>query len=409
MAVQKHEMAPESVAPVEKGAVRRRGLIAGAAALAAGLLATCIGSEAVDAADSSTLLLGAANNANNTEATLTTLTTPTAGSPLAPTAAGFRVLQSGVATPDTSFDASQGFATGANNSGIHGRNDALNGIGTTGVATNGTGVYGQSSSGSGVGGVSTSGAGMFGQSGSGIGVQGASTSSFGLYGSSATGIGVYGVTSGANVYGVLGQTTVANSTAIAGIAGADGTSAFSGGNLNPNAFAAFFQGHVQVAGPFDVTGAGNKHGVVPHPDGSHRTIYSIEAPEAWVEDFGTGTLVAGKAEVKIDPDFAVLIHTDDYHVFVNEHGDYHVHTPKRSATGFTVQVTSGTGPKTTGLAGTTGTFSWRIVARPKTDANVGRLAKVNMADATVLLPDLTKLPQPPKKPTIPQGRPAKTK
>ncbi len=156
-----HEMGPESMAPIEKGAFKRRGLIAGAAALAAGVLATRMGSETVNAGDNSNLMLGAANNANNTEVTLTTLTTPTTGSgaTLAPTTAGFRVLQAGVATPDTSFDAIQGFATAANNSGAHGRNDALNGIGTTGVATNGTGVYGQSSSGSGVGGVSTSAAG----------------------------------------------------------------------------------------------------------------------------------------------------------------------------------------------------------------------------------------------------------
>ena len=45
MAAQKHETAPESMAPVEKGAVRRRGLIAGAAALAAGLLAARMGNE----------------------------------------------------------------------------------------------------------------------------------------------------------------------------------------------------------------------------------------------------------------------------------------------------------------------------------------------------------------------------
>ena len=43
---------------------------------------------------------------------------------------------------------------------------------------------------------------------------------------------------------------------------------------------------------------------VSHPDGSHRLLYSLESPESWFEDFGEARLVDGKAEVRLDPDFA---------------------------------------------------------------------------------------------------------
>ena len=48
----------------------------------------------------------------------------------------------------------------------------------------------------------------------------------------------------------------------------------------------------------------------------------------------TGTLAGGKADIKLDADFAALIHTEDYHVFLTSHGDYHIHTPQRGASGF---------------------------------------------------------------------------
>ncbi len=87
MAVQKHE-----TAPVEKSAIRRRGLIAGAAALAAGVMATRMGNETVEASDNNPILQGSANDAGNTASTRTTLTAPT-------TAVVFRAVQTAVANP----------------------------------------------------------------------------------------------------------------------------------------------------------------------------------------------------------------------------------------------------------------------------------------------------------------------
>ncbi len=39
---------------------------------------------------------------------------------------------------------------------------------------------------------------------------------------------------------------------------------------------------------------GTKSAAVPHPDGSHRLLYCVEAPEAWFEDFGEGTIGRGQ-------------------------------------------------------------------------------------------------------------------
>ena len=76
----------------------------------------------------------------------------------------------------------------------------------------------------------------------------------------------------------------------------------------------------------------------------------IAAAEAVV----AGTLVNGRAEVKLDADFAALVHTEEYHVFLTSHDP----TSKGLAVAgiradsFTVQEHAG------GTSG--GTFSYRV-------------------------------------------------
>lgn len=219
----------------------------------------------------------------------------------------------------------------------------------------------------------------------------------GVRGQSANGMGVVGVSNAVSGYGVLGSTDGRSSIAIAGVTTADGASCFSGGTTNPYSYAAYFQGHVVVSGSFDVSPLGNKHGVTPHPVGSQRTFYSIESPECWVEDFGEGTLVNGKAEVALDADFAALSHTDNYHVFLTAHNDHHLHVSQHAASSFTVEADTALaalkGKKATDL---TGTFSYRVVAKPKTTAKVDRLATVTLPN--IPLPEMPPTPKPPKKP-----------
>jgi hypothetical protein len=125
-------------------------------------------------------------------------------------------------------------------------------------------------------------------------------------------------------------------------------------------------------------------------------MYCVEAPEAWFEDYGKGQLVGGRAEVKLDPDFAAVVEADDYHVFVTEHDDHHALTVKgRGANGFVVQVDE-TVVKAKGkqAAQVTGTFSWRVVAKRK-DVVGKRLERVDIPKAPVL-PKLEDLPPTPQ-------------
>ena len=285
----------------------------------------------------------------------------------------------------TNFSASVPDGFPALKSGIYGYAQAGVGNGVTGNSSLGTGVLGQSTSGTGTQGEITGGSATN------------TRAVVGLNDSTGTnGIGVYGQCAAVGGYGVVGTAATPSSIGIGGMAYADGSSAFSGGTSNPLAYAGYFQGQVVVAGSFDVSPLGNKHGVAPHPDGTHRTFYSVESPECWVEDFGTGTLVGGKAEVALDADFAALTHTDQYHVFFTEHGGHHgLHMTTKDATGFTVEA-DGELAKLKGKKGSdlAGTFSYRVVAKPKTTAKVGRLAKATLPN----LP-LPPLPQtePPKK------------
>ncbi|MCC7369651.1 MAG: hypothetical protein IT306_14575, partial [Chloroflexi bacterium] len=92
-------------------------------------------------------------------------------------------------TPDSTADGVQGYATGANNAGLFGRNNTTDGIGVSGAAPSGTGVFGESSNGFGVGGKSDAKYGVYGKSNSAEGVYAESTSSTAVRGVSTSGVG----------------------------------------------------------------------------------------------------------------------------------------------------------------------------------------------------------------------------
>ncbi len=105
-----------------------------------------------------------------------------------------------------------------------------------------------------------------------------------------------------------------------GFAGASGGYGVYGGTAVPGGYAGGFAGPVLVVGDFTATG-GTKSAAVPHPDGTHRRLYCLESPESLFEDFGEARLVGGRAEVKLDPDFAAVVHNDKYFAFLTEVGD----------------------------------------------------------------------------------------
>lgn len=244
--------------------------------------------------------------------------------------------------------------------GVYGSAHGADAHGVEGVAPSGAGVRGESIDGAGVKGRSTNGSGVYGESANATGVAGHATGGTGVYGDSDTANGVTGQSnSGTGVFGgsTGGNGVVGASTSGSGVIGrADG----------PAARAATFLGTVVVDGDFQVTGA--KSAAVPHPDGSQRLVYSLESPESWFEDYGSGQLVAGRAAVALDPDFAAIIDADTYHVFLTPYGETRgLFVGQRAPGGFTVQETGG---------GTSGVgFAYRIVAR-RGDIAPDRLAMI---------------------------------
>jgi hypothetical protein len=364
--------------------VKRRGILAAAGAVVAGLVAMQT-SEPVAAAVS-TADAFVANGTANTGV-------DTGGGTFITGVLGRGSLQ-GVL----------GLGNGAGTFGVQGNGGAtgtgVSGNGATGllgtaIGSNGIGVQGTANvpSGIGVKGESASGVGVQGNSSSSVGVQGISQMSYGVAGYSG-GVGVYGLSSGS--YGIVGITTAGSPySGITGGASVAGAAAFAGGATG-GAFAAYFTGPVVVDGAFTVIDPANKHGAIKHPDGSYRLLYSMESPESWVEDFGTGQLTGGKAAVALDKDFAAIAQTDMYHVFLTPLGDSKgLYATTRTATGFAVREQQG---GTSGIG-----FSWRVVARPNGQGKGERLGKFTVPNIKVpTVNDLPKMPETTPAPPVPR-------
>ena len=98
-------------------------------------------------------------------------------------------------------------------------------------------------------------------------------------------------------------------------------------------------GNWAVFGFGNIGASGTKSAVVPAEDGNgHLTLYCMESPECWFEDFGSARLSGGSASVRIDPEFAQTVHTAEYHVFVQAEGNCRgLFVQDKTATGFVVQ------------------------------------------------------------------------
>jgi hypothetical protein len=93
---------------------------------------------------------------------------------------------------------------------------------------------------------------------------------------------------------------------------------------------------VQVLDAFGLTGdactidnrgnlscTGKVGGAVQAAGGARQvSVYAMQSPENWFEDFGSGTLANGAATIVLDPTFAQTVNTSvDYHVFLTPKGD----------------------------------------------------------------------------------------
>jgi hypothetical protein len=228
------------------------------------------------------------------------------------------------------------------------------------------------------------------------GVLGSATgNAAGVYGTNTSGPGVYGMgpASSAGVVGACvggGPGVFAyNSAGGAGIVG-----------QSASGQAGIFLGPVTVTGVLTVMGA--KSAAVRDSAGTLRRLYSLESPESWFEDFGSGQLSAGNASVHLDPGFAGVVKSDDYHVFLTPRGESKgwLYVSKQSPNGFTVQEAGG---GTSGIG-----FSYRVVARRR-DIAGARLEHVaeppDPAQMQSLLPAAVDPPPQPKQPGTPPARP----
>jgi hypothetical protein len=190
--------------------------------------------------------------------------------------------------------------------------------------------------------------------------------SFGVIGDAAnTGggipIGVYGVADAG--IGTVGE----NSSTIepAGLFRNFDTTA---GDLAFEALGA--KGHCTIDTSGDLACTGTKGAVVNLPDNRWVSLYAVESPDNWFEDFGSGRLSAGKSVIKLDSTFAATVNSSlDYHVFLTPSGDSRgLYVANRTATSFEVREQGG---------GTSSvSFDYRIVARRKGYENI------RMADVT---------------------------
>jgi hypothetical protein len=201
---------------------------------------------------------------------------------------------------------------------------------------------------------SSQGPGVSGESFAHAGIAGSSTNGPGIVGGSAQGTGVHGQSP--QGIGVLGEGK------IAGVFGAASDPAGVGG---------LFKGGVHISGDLTVSGA--KGAVVAHPDGTQRLLCAIESPESWFEDFGESQLHGGRVEVPLDRDFALLTHSDTYHVFLTPYGESNgLYVESRSPGGFVVREQQG------GQGSVA--FSFRVVARRK-DVEVPRFKTIQLPAA----------------------------
>jgi hypothetical protein len=248
-----------------------------------------------------------------------------------------------------------GWSDDTGSAGVFGWSDRVATFGTRGHSRDGVGVYGTTRDGNAVIGESSGGGdAVWGSARGGVGVHGYSEESEGVRGISLYREGVVGTAwgsrAGVRAISSKGAGLVASSTS---------------GN------AAEFFGPVVVVGPLVAAGP-FKAAAVPHPDGTHRLTYCMESPESWFEDFGRARLSRGRAEVLLDPDFAALVRTEDFHVFLTPEGETAgLYVADRNESGFEVREQRGGDGDVP--------FSYRAVARRR-DVDTGRLAAFELPE-----------------------------
>jgi hypothetical protein len=218
----------------------------------------------------------------------------------------------------------------------------------------------------------------------GVGVEGSSGSGIAVYG--VGGASDFGIKTNSNiagrVIGLWGDTTGINdlvhtkpSYAILGTASNDIAGYFQNNSVNYTLYAYNYMtgdgnglykifkaaspdGMCGFGGRGDLTCTGQVKALATTGGGA-KTVetYSMQSPENWMEDFGSGHLRGGSATIKLDPAFAETVSASaDYHVFLTPNGDSRgLYVVAKTPTGFEVRESGG---GTSTIA-----FDYRIVAK----------------------------------------------
>jgi hypothetical protein len=123
-------------------------------------------------------------------------------------------------------------------------------------------------------------------------------------------------------------------------------------------FAGSPEGSCGFGGAGDLTCTGQVKALASTGGGTRKVeTYSVQSPENWMEDFGSGEMERGVAVIGIDPAFAETVSADaTYHVFITPNGDSKgLYVMHKTATSFEVRESGG---GTSSLS-----FDYRIVAR----------------------------------------------
>ena len=158
---------------------------------------------------------------------------------------------------------------------------------------------------------------------------------------------------------------------------------YSGGSSSNSSYA--FAGARYGGTNYKIIGNGTVSTIVEGADGTNKVMFAPEAPEVLFEDYGTGRLSGGIANIQIDSNFSNNIVVDDAHpikVFIQLEGDCNgVFVTNKSAQGFTV--------KELGSGNSNVAFSWHIVANRKNESGnsdaIARYSELRFPDAPEMI------------------------
>jgi hypothetical protein len=259
-----------------------------------------------------------------------------------------------------------------------------NGIGVYGQSTLNHGVYGQTdaptyfpvrsfhthANGTGILGTANNVAGTYLTNGSGGAFCGIKTGAFGKATGTANGTGVLGVSNGAPNSMLTVGSGISGSSDLFGVTGWSSSSAAvtrSGGYFSTNSGQSYaFVGMRTSTGiNRKIEGNGTVNTTVKSTDGKLVLLSCPEAPENLFQDYGSGQLVNGKAQIQLDPNLTKNIAVSEAHplrVFIQLEGDCKgVYVTNKSADGFdVVELEKGQSNVT---------FSWSVTANRADEIN----------------------------------------